>query len=65
MKISELITKLEELKDSLGDVPVVVAKENNDDEEIPLVEVADAFQLLTRTKNKDRHKARPVAFICG
>jgi hypothetical protein len=59
MKISELIQKLESLKANLGDVPVVVAKDTDNGEEIPLVEADEVMRMNTRKNNRE------VVFICG
>lgn len=61
MKISQLIQKLESLKADLGDVPVVVAKDTDDGEEIPLVEADEVMRMNAGRGNRDRM----VAFICG
>ena len=61
MIISELIQKLESLKADLGDVPVVVAKDTDDGEEIPLVEAEDVMRMNAGRKTRDRM----VAFIFG
>jgi hypothetical protein len=59
MKISELIQKLESLKANLGDGPVVVAKDTDNGEEIPLVEADEVMRMNTRKNNRE------VVFICG